>query len=99
MTMTGEVVSVLDALELPIVDGRVDWDSVSADQRHEVIRGAAQELDSREDNIPTAGVLQRSLKLEETVRTVSPLEHRVAGLLQDAFNSPKLRCKGDLPYE
>ena len=97
MTMTGEVVSVLDALELPIVDGRVDWDSVTADQLHEVIRGAAQELDSREDNIPTAGVLQRSLKFEETARTLSPLQHRFAGLLQDAFNSPKLRWTVDLP--
>src|SRR5699024_12658921 len=97
MTITGEVVSVLDALELPIVDGRVDWDSVTADQLHEVVRGAAQELDSREDNIPTAGGLQRSLKVEETARTLSPLQHRFAGLLPDAVNSPKPRWTLDLP--
>ncbi|MDN6358273.1 MAG: HNH endonuclease [Yaniella sp.] len=41
-------------------------------------------------------MLQRSLKFEETVRALSPLQHRFAGLLQDAFNDPKLRETVDL---
>src|SRR5699024_1775335 len=97
MTTTNEAVSVLDTLDLPIVDGRVAWDSVTPDQLHDVIRGAAKELDTREDDVPTNGVLQRSLKFEETVRALSPLQHRFAGLLQDAFNDPKLRETVDLP--
>lgn len=97
MTTTNEAVSVLDTLDLPIIDGRVAWDSVTSDQLHDVIRGAAKELDTREEDVPTNGVLQRSLKFEETVRALSPLQHRFAGLLQDAFNDPKLRETVDLP--
>ncbi|WP_301467031.1 hypothetical protein [Yaniella sp.] len=41
MTTTNEAVSVLDTLDLPIIDGRVAWDSVTPDQLHDVIRGAA----------------------------------------------------------
>lgn len=94
MTTTNEAVSVLDTLDLPISDGHVDWDSVTSEQLQAVIRGAAQELDTREEDVPTNGVLQRSLKFEETVRALSPLQHRFAGLLQDAFNAPEAARDG-----
>lgn len=97
MATISKAVSVLDALDLPIIDGSVDWESVNVDQLHDVIRGATQELDAREDSVPTNGVLQRSLKFDETVRMLSPLQYRFAGLLQDAFNTPKLRGTVDLP--
>lgn len=97
MTMTHATVSMLDALDLPIADGHVDWDTVTSDQLHDVIRGVAQKLGEREDDVPTDGVLQRSLKLEETGRALLPLQYKFAGLLQDAFNTPKLRETVDLP--
>lgn len=87
----------LDALELPIVDGRVDWDRLTTAQLHEVIRGAADRIGTLEPELPSDGVLQRSLMVEETARTLSPLQHRYAGLLKDAFDTPKLRATVDLP--
>lgn len=87
----------LDALELPIIDGRVDWDHLTTGQLHEVIRGAAERIGTLEPELPADGVLQRSLMVEETARTLSPLQHRYTGLLKDAFDSPKLRATVDLP--
>ena len=54
------------------LNGRVAWDSVTPDQLHDVIRGAAKELDTREEDVPTNGVLQRYLQFKETVRALSP---------------------------
>src|SRR5699024_4638270 len=51
----------------------------------------------REPDRPTDGVLQRSLQLEETWRTATALQHRYAGLLQDAYNSADLRTTIGLP--
>ena len=42
-------------------------------------------------------MLQRSLQLEETWRTATALQHRYAGLLQDAYNSADLRTTIGLP--
>lgn len=98
MTTTSDhSLSLLHRLALPNIDGHVDWDGVTTDQLHDLIRGASQMLSDREPNEPTTGVLQRSLQLEETARALQPLQHRYAGLLQDAFKSPKLRATIDLP--
>src|SRR5699024_12346813 len=82
---------LLDDLDLPCVDGRVDWDSLTSDELFDVVRNIYRLLDSREPDRPTDGVLQRSLQLEETWRTATALQHRYARLLQDAYNSPELR--------
>lgn len=87
----------LDALELPIVDGRVEWKHLTIEQLHTVIRGAAQLVEQLEPAEPTAGVLNRSLDVEASVRALSPLQHRYAGLLKDAFDTPKLRHTVELP--
>src|SRR5699024_12674910 len=80
-------------LDLPCVDGRVDWDSLTSDELFGVVRNIYRVLDTREPDKPTDGVLQRSLQLEETWRTATALQHRYAGLLQDAYNSPDLSTK------
>lgn len=95
MTATQQI-SLLEMLDLPSTDGHVEWDNVTSEQLHELIRGAVQELSIREPVEPTNGVLQRSLQLEETARAMYPLQHRYAGLLQDAYNTPKLRETLDL---
>lgn len=95
MTATQQL-NLLEMLDLPSTDGHVEWDNVTSEQLHELIRGAAQELSVREPIEPTNGVLQRSLQLEETARAMYPLQHRYAGLLQDAYNTPKLRATLDL---
>ena len=88
---------LLDDLDLPCVDGRVDWDSLTSDELFGVVRNIYRVLDTREPDKPTDGVLQRSLQLEETWRTATALQHRYAGLLQDAYNSPELRATIGLP--
>lgn len=95
MTATQQI-SLLEMLDLPSTNGHVEWDNVTSEQLHELIRGAVQELSIREPVEPTNGVLQRSLQLEETARAMYPLQHRYAGLLQDAYNTPKLRETLDL---
>src|SRR5690625_466864 len=90
-------VDLLDALDVPVVDSQVLWDELSVDQLHQLAQGVAQRLDFLESSEPTDGVLARSVQLEETVRSFSPLQHRYAGLLQDAFTTPKLRFTLDLP--
>lgn len=90
-------VELLETLELPIADGQVHWDTLSVDQLHQIVRGIAHRLDTVEPCEPTDGVLHRSVQLEDTVRALSPLQHRYAGLLQDAFNTPKLRATLELP--
>src|SRR5690625_246914 len=90
-------VDLLDALDVPVVDSQVLWDELSVDQLHQLAQGVAQRLDFLESSEPTDGVLARSVQLEETVRSFSPLQHRYAGLLQDALTTPKLRLTLDLP--
>lgn len=94
---TTQAMTLLDTLDLPIVNGQVEWDNVTSDQLHDLIRGAAQQLTDSEPAEPTDGVLQRSLQLEETVRAMYPLQHRYAGLIKDAYTDPKLRGTIDLP--
>ena len=72
-------------------DTGVDWDRLTTDNVHTVIRTAVTVLEEREETAPTDGVLQRSVQLEETLRAVTPLQHRYAGLLKDAFDNTKLR--------
>src|SRR5699024_5454990 len=88
---------LLDDLDLPCVDGRVHWDSMTCDELFGVVRHIDRLLRTREPDKPTDGVLQRSLQLEETWRTATALQHRYAGLLQDAYNSPELRTTIGLP--
>ena len=87
----------LDDLELPVVEGHVDWDALSIEELHRVVQGVVHRIDSLEPNEPTEGVLERSLQHEATVRAMSPLQHRYAGLLEDAFETPKLRGTVGLP--
>ena len=57
----------------------VDWAALSTDEIHAVLRGAYTELEAREQDAPTDGILHRSIQLEETLRMAAPL-HRYAGL-------------------
>lgn len=104
MTLTQHTgLALLEALDLPVVNNQVSWDVLSGDELHLVIQGIIQHLDAREPDEPTDGVLDRSVQLEDTVRAIAPLQHRYAGLLEDAFNSPKLRAtigldKGKTPF-
>src|SRR5690625_1898607 len=104
MTLTQHTgLALLEALDLPVVNNQVSWDLLSGDELHLVIQGIIQHLDAREPDEPTDGVLDRSVQLEDTVRAIAPLQHRYAGLLEDAFNSPKLRAtigldKGKTPF-
>ncbi|HJF14530.1 MAG TPA: HNH endonuclease [Enteractinococcus helveticum] len=75
----------------------VDWAALSTDEIHAVLRGAYTELEAREQDAPTDGILHRSIQLEETLRMAAPLQYRYAGLLQDAFNNEKLRDCVNLP--
>src|SRR5690625_1603996 len=83
--------TLLESVAMPVVEGQVDWSALSAEDLHQVIRGAVQYLDAMEPDEPTDGVLERSVQLEDTARAMAPLQHRYAGLLEDAFNTPKLR--------
>src|SRR5690625_51142 len=73
------------------IPGPVDWDSLTTDQVHEAIRDAYRSLEAREDDAPTAGVLDRARQFEETLRAGTPLQYRYAGLLKDAFDNAVLR--------
>lgn len=88
---------LFDDLDLPCIDGRVDWDSLTSEELFGVVGNIYRLIDSREPAKPTDGVLQRSLQLEETWRTATALQHRYAGLLQDAYNSSDLRTTIGLP--
>src|SRR5690625_731035 len=93
MTTTTEPtgLTLLETVAMPVVEGQVDWSALSAEDFHQVIRGAVQHLDAMEPDEPTEGVLERSVQLEDTARAMAPLQHRYAGLLEDAFNTAKLR--------
>jgi len=93
MTTTTEPtgLTLLETIAMPVVEGQVDWSALSAEDFHQVIRGAVQHLDAMEPDEPSDGVLERSVQLEDTARSMVPLQHRYAGLLEDAFNTPKLR--------
>lgn len=73
------------------IPGPVDWDALTTDQVHEAIRDAYRSLEAREDDAPTAGVLDRARQFEETLRAGTPLQYRYAGLLKDAFDNTALR--------
>lgn len=81
----------------PTVESPVDWSALTTDDVHAAMRGAYAELEAREEDAPTDGVLRRSTQLEETIRAASPLQYRYAGLLQDAFNNERLRNCVNLP--
>lgn len=104
MTMTHPSgTAVLDALEVPVVGGHVTWTQLSVDDLHQLLRGVMHHLEVLEPTEPTDGVMDRSIQLEETARALAPLQHRYAGLLEDAFNTPKLRstsglAKGKTPF-
>lgn len=89
--------TLLDALALPGIDTAVDWDALTTDQMHDLIRGLFQHLADREANEPTDGVLQRSLQLEETLRTAVPLQYQYTGLIKDGFNTETFRSTLGLP--
>ena len=94
---TAPPLNPFEMLDSHIADGRVDWESLSTEQLHDLIRGARQRIDELEPDEPTEGLLQRSLMLEETARSFAPLQHRYTGLLKDAFDTPKFRTTVDLP--
>lgn len=87
----------LEALELPGIDAVVDWDALTTDQTHDLIRGLFQLLAEQEPAEPTNGVLHRSLQLEETLRAAVPLQYRYTGLIKDGFTSTSLRSTLGLP--
>lgn len=89
--------TITETAQLPIRDGCVDWDSLTVEQLHELIRGAADQIGILEPEVPTDGVLDRSVMLEASVGVLSPLQHRYAGLLKDAYEAPKLRETVGLP--
>ena len=69
MTTTHTIgLTALADLEVPTVDGYVDWEKVTSDELHAVIHNAVQLLNDREPHEPTEGVLERSVQLEETAR-------------------------------
>ena len=80
-----------------VVDNPVDWSALTTDEIHAAMRGAYTELDAREEDAPTDGVLHRSVQLEETLRAATPLQYRYAGLLKDAFEREPLRDCVNLP--
>lgn len=89
--------SLLDTVNLPGIEAPVDWDALTTDQTHDMIRGLWQLLAGREPAEPSDGVLQRSLQLEETLRAAVPLQYQYAGLIKDGFNTTALRSSVDLP--
>ncbi|GAA4473359.1 hypothetical protein GCM10023190_05300 [Enteractinococcus fodinae] len=89
--------AALDDLAVPVSDGQVAWEQLSVDEFHGVVRGIIQHLNALEPELPTDGVLERSVQLEATARALAPLQHRYAGLLEDAFTEPRLRSTIELP--
>ena len=89
--------AALSTLEIPMQDGQVDWDALSVEELHQVARGVVEHLEEREPSAPTDGILERSVQLEETARAIVPLQHRYAGLLEDAYSTPKFRSTIGLP--
>jgi|SRR5690625_1378468 len=75
----------------------LDWNALSAEEVHDVIRGALQSLVDREPDVPTDEILQRSVLLEDTLRSATAMQYHYTGLLNDAFNDPKLRETLGLP--
>jgi hypothetical protein len=75
----------------------LDWNALSTDEVHDVIRGALQSLVDREPDVPTDEILQRSMLLEDTLRSATAVQYHYTGLLNDAFNDPKLRETLGLP--
>jgi hypothetical protein len=84
--------AALEALKVPVKDGHIQWDALSSEEVHQVVRNLFEHLDTNEPNEPTDGILERSIQLEETIRAITPLQHRYAGLLEDAYSTPKLRA-------
>ena len=80
-----------------VVDNPVDWRALTSDEIFAAIHAAYTELEAREPEAPTDGVLQRSVQLEATLRTATPMQYRYAGLLKDAFNQDNLRDCVNLP--
>jgi len=96
-------IALLETVNVPVVDGQIDWNALSAEELHHVIQGAIQQLEALEPSEPTDGVLERSVELEETARALAPLQHHYAGLVEDAFHNPALRStiglgKGKTPF-
>ncbi|NWN88599.1 MAG: HNH endonuclease [Micrococcaceae bacterium] len=89
--------NLLETLDLPGVDGPVDWGELTTEQLHDLIRGAFQQLDDQEPDVPSDGVLQRSMQLEETLRAATPLQYLYTGLIKDGFDTVKLRDTLGLP--
>ena len=81
----------------PTVESPVDWSALTTDEIFAAIGGAYTELDAREEDAPTDGIVDRSKQLEASLRAATPLQYRYAGLLQDAFNNEKLRDCVNLP--
>src|SRR5690625_7966202 len=65
---------------------------LSIEELHDAARDIVQRIAELEPEVPTDGVLQRSQLVDDTIKTFSPLQHRYAGLLKDAFNEPTLRA-------
>ena len=75
----------------------LDWAALTAEEIHEQIRAGLEALAAREPDAPSHGVLQRSMLLEDTLRSATAVQYRYTGLLKDAFNDPKLRRTLGLP--
>lgn len=82
----------LDAPTAPL-----DWATLTAEEIHEQIRAGFRALADREPEAPIDGVLQRSMLLEDTLRSATAVQYQYTGLLKDAFNDPKLRPTLGLP--
>lgn len=82
---------------LPHADSPVDWGALTTEEIHAALLGAFAELDLREKDAPSDGVLHRSVQLDDTLRAATPLQYRYAGLLKDAFDNAKLRECVNLP--
>jgi|SRR5690625_4950472 len=67
-------------------------DDLSIEELHDAARDIVQRIAELEPEVPTDGVLQRSQLVDATIKTFTPLQHRYAGLLKDAFNEPTLRA-------
>lgn len=85
------------APDLPGIAARADWDALTTDELHGLIRDLYQHLADREPAEPTDGVLERSQQLEETMRVAGPLQYQYIGLIKDAFNTASLRSTLGLP--
>lgn len=67
-------------------------DDLSIEELHDAARDIVHRIAELEPEVPTDGVLQRSQLVDATIKTITPLQHRYAGLLKDAFNDPTLRA-------